>query len=349
MCTIAGYIGTSPAAPILIDMMSRLEGLDSGFYTGIATIHEGKLYCCKVAGDLEHLLKTTEAASLPGNIGFIHSRTPGNIKSDFAGVSHPFTAERDGQANTALILNGMGGIFAETIRREIPLAAQQVLEWGYTLKSHHPTVGNVTMPDGTKVHSNDVRCQMIDREIAKGADAAFALQQVMTQIPAEAVSLVLSLSEPEAINFARLSFPMHVTFGEKGAYMSTAPMAFPENAGGYTMLPPMSYGKVYKDRFEVQPFAAAPATVAPITPQVMAAAYDYLEQKLKTPMSFNETGLGEYLEPLYPKADCTQRATVRYQAVSELYRQGRLRMKTEYIEGQTDKLRAPKFKLWLEV
>ena len=204
------------------------------------------------------------------------------------------------------------------------------------------------MPDGTKVHSNDVRCQMIDREIANGADAAFALQQVMTQIPAEAVSLVLSLSEPEAINFARLSFPMHVTFGEKGAYMSTAPMAFPENAGGYTMLPPMSYGKVYKDRFEVQPFAAAPATVAPITPQVMAAAYKYIESKLQTPTVFTEIGWADVLAPLYPAADCTQRGTVAYQVVSELYRQGRLRMKTEYIEGQTDKLRAPVFKLWLE-
>ena len=348
MCTIAGYVGTSPAAPVLIDMMSRLEGLDSGFYTGIATIHEGKIHFRKVAGDLEHLLKTTDAASLPGNIGFIHSRTPGNVKSDFAGVSHPFTAERDGATQTALILNGCGGIFAQTIRQAIPTAAQQTLDWGYVLKSHHPTVGNVTLPDGTKVHSNDVRCQLVDRRIAEGVDAAFALQEVFSDIPAEAVCLLLSLSEPEAINFARLSFPMHVTFGANGAYLATAPMAFPENAGGYTMLPPMSYGKVYKNRFEVQPFAAPPATVAPITPQVMAAAYDYLEQKLKNPTSFNDTGLGEYLEPLYPKADCTQRATVRYQAVSELYRQGRLRMKTEYIEGQTDKLRAPVFKLWLE-
>ena len=348
MCTIAGYIGSSPAAPVLIDMMSRLEGLDSGFYTGIATIHEGKLYYCKVAGDLEHLLKTTDAASLPGNIGFIHSRTPGNIKSDFAGVSHPFTAERDGKTQTALILNGCGGIFAEAIRARIPVAAQQALDWGYTLKSHHPTVGNVTLADGSLVHSNDVRCQLVDRKIAQGMDPAFALQEVMTEIPSESVSLVLSLAEPEAISFARFNFPMHVTFGKNGAYMATAPMAFPENAGGYTLLPPMSYGKVYKDRFEVSGFVSPPATVAPITPQVMAAAYDYLEEKLKTPMPFNDTGLGEYLAPLYPAADCNQRATVRYQAVSELWRQGRLKMETRYIEGQTSELRAPVFWLWLE-
>ena len=78
MCTIAGYNGTKPAAPILIDMMRKLEGLDSGFYTGIATIHEGKIYHAKVAGDLDRLLETTDAANLPGTIGFIHSRTPAN-------------------------------------------------------------------------------------------------------------------------------------------------------------------------------------------------------------------------------------------------------------------------------
>ena len=96
MCTIAGYNGSKRAAPILIDMMRKMEGLDSGFYTGIATFYEGRIYCAKVTGDLEHLLSTTEAAFLPGNMGFIHSRTPANIKSDFVEVGHPFTAEING-------------------------------------------------------------------------------------------------------------------------------------------------------------------------------------------------------------------------------------------------------------
>lgn len=42
MCNIAGYIGEQQAAPILIEMIREQEGLDAGFYTGIATIHEVK-------------------------------------------------------------------------------------------------------------------------------------------------------------------------------------------------------------------------------------------------------------------------------------------------------------------
>jgi len=76
MCNIAGYVGSKPAAPILIDMMRREEGWNAGYYTGIATIHEGKVYYAKLMGDLDHLIAHTDAASLPGNIGILHGRTP---------------------------------------------------------------------------------------------------------------------------------------------------------------------------------------------------------------------------------------------------------------------------------
>ena len=44
MCNIAGYIGSKQAAPIIVEMLRKQEGWDSGYYTGIATIHDGKLY-----------------------------------------------------------------------------------------------------------------------------------------------------------------------------------------------------------------------------------------------------------------------------------------------------------------
>ena len=44
MCNIAGYVGNQPAAPILLEMLRKQEGLAGGYYTGIATIHEGKMY-----------------------------------------------------------------------------------------------------------------------------------------------------------------------------------------------------------------------------------------------------------------------------------------------------------------
>ena len=77
MCNIAGYIGERDAAPILIEMIRAQEGQNGGFYTGIATMHEGKIHYRKLVGSLDDLLKRTDAASLPGKLGIIHSRTPG--------------------------------------------------------------------------------------------------------------------------------------------------------------------------------------------------------------------------------------------------------------------------------
>lgn len=51
MCNIAGYVGTKQAAPILLDLIEKQEGLAAGYYTGIATYHEGKIYYQKLVGD----------------------------------------------------------------------------------------------------------------------------------------------------------------------------------------------------------------------------------------------------------------------------------------------------------
>ena len=345
MCTIAGYNGSKRAAPILIDMMRKMVGLDSGFYTGIATFHEGRIYCAKVTGDLEHLLSTTDAAALPGTMGFIHSRTPANVKSDFVEVGHPFTAELNGEIHTALIMNGCNGFFEGKV--DIASIVRSLEEKGYTIKSKHPTVGVTLMPDGTRVHGTDVRCQLTSSKIAEGASAPYAMQEALSEMPSESVGLLLSVTEPDAICFTRQVMSMHVAFCDHGAYMATAPLAIPGDAGNYTLLPTMSYGRIFSNRFEAAPIVHPGATVAPITPQVMAKAYEYIEQKLKEPMPFVRIGWADVLKDLYPEADCTQRGTVAYQVISELYRQGRLRMETRYQEGQTEHLRAPVFYLSL--
>ena len=110
MCNIAGYVGEKNAAPILIDMLSRQEGIDAGFYTGIATVHEGKIYYRKVLGDLADLLEQTDAASLPGKVGIIHSRTKSGGP---AAWSHPFVSNgiSESEPNIAYVANGNSGIF----------------------------------------------------------------------------------------------------------------------------------------------------------------------------------------------------------------------------------------------
>ena len=58
MCNIAGYAGNQQAAPILLEMLRRQELYDGDMSTGIATIHEGKLYSRKIVGNVDDFLRT---------------------------------------------------------------------------------------------------------------------------------------------------------------------------------------------------------------------------------------------------------------------------------------------------
>ena len=88
MCNIAGYAGTRQAAPILLDMIRAQEPYDGDMATGVATIHEGKLYYKKVVGNVETFLKTFDPEELPGTLGIAHTR-PGGA-ADSTGIPwHP--------------------------------------------------------------------------------------------------------------------------------------------------------------------------------------------------------------------------------------------------------------------
>ena len=99
MCNIAGYAGNRQAAPILLEMLKRQQYYDGALSAGIATIHEGKLYWRKVVGDVDTLIRETDAATLPGTIGIAHTR-PSNSGYELA---HPYVS-MDGRM--ALVSNG---------------------------------------------------------------------------------------------------------------------------------------------------------------------------------------------------------------------------------------------------
>lgn len=340
MCNIAGYVGNRPAAPVLIEMMRREEGWNGGCYTGIATLHEGRLYYAKLTGDLENLICNTDACCLPGNIGILHSRTPSGGGDEWA---HPFMGGRGELITTAYVANGAAGCFSDRLH-EISAQALRLEREGYTFRSREENaVGKYpTLSDGDSVHMSDVMAQLITEKIDVGMDASCAMDSAFCEMPSEIVGLMLSLAEQDCIMWSRINMPMFVGFAEHGAYLASTPQAFLDDAGESTMLPACSGGRVYPGHYTVSPYICPPAKVAPVTPGVLKNAYAALEDLLsKSACTFSE--MAKAVNPLFEKADCTQANALVYWILSAFEKEGRLIVERRTKEGVFPGLTAPVF------
>lgn len=341
MCNIAGYIGNRPAAPILIEMIRNQEGWNGGCYTGIATLHEGRIHYAKLTGDVDRLIENTNAASLPGNIGIIHSRTPSGGDDEWA---HPFVSEQNENVTMAYVANGGLGCFENRIR-EIEEKTRELEEAGYIFHSRSDEViGRYPkLRDGGSVHMSDVMAQLIADKINGGMDASEAMDGAFCEMPSEIVGLMISLSDPDSIAWSRINMPMFIGLAPHGAYLASTPQAFPEDAGEAALLPANAGGKVYRSGYTIAAYDNPPASVAPITPGSAAEAYDAVVSALqKEPCTFRM--LTPSVKALFEGADCSQANALVYWILNGLQKEGRLLVSRSVIPGVAEGITAPQFK-----
>lgn len=345
MCNIAGYVGTKKAAPILIDMIRRQEGLGGGYYTGIATICDGVIHYAKLTGDTKRLLEHTNARSLPGTIGIIHSRSKSGGGDEWA---HPFVGIQNGKAITAYVANGAPGFFDDR-KDEANRIGQMLFDEGYTMlsKEKMDVSGYTHFTDGEVAHTSDVMCQLITKHIVEGRAPAEAMNTAFCEMPSEIVGLLLSLATPDCITWSRIDMPMNVSFTSHGAYLATAAMEMPEDAGEATLLPACSGGNLFRDRLETIPYVQAPASVAPLTAGVRHSAYnaicEALSQKEATAWE-----LVDLIRPFFVKADCLPDAPLMYDVLHSLKKEGRLCITEYHVPGSFDGIDAPQFRMKLK-
>ena len=341
MCNIAGYIGERAAAPILIEMIRAQEGLNGGFYTGIATLHEGKIHYRKVVGDLDELLRRTDAASLPGCIGIIHSRTPGDLGDEWA---HPFVCERGGEVFTAQVYNGSVGYFDHFSEKRARVA-ERLLGEGFSMRSRvfESNGKRVTLSDNSRVHLSDIMCQLVSKNILEGDRADLAMEKGFCEIPAEIVGLMLTVSEPDAIVYSRINKPMYVGAAQHGNYLATAPQAFPSDAGVPFLLPALSRGFIKKDTVSFSMFREAPATVAPLSASAVAESYKIICEALREG-KHSVPELAKLVAPIFDEANCKQAACAVYAVLYELKGAGVLKTESSSRPGVFEGLTAPVFR-----
>ncbi|MDD9329086.1 MAG: glutamine--fructose-6-phosphate aminotransferase, partial [Bartonella sp.] len=124
MCGIIGILGNKSVAFHLIDGLKRLEyrGYDS---SGLATVHNGRLYRVRAEGKLVHLEEKLGKTPLEGNLGIGHTRwaTHGIAVERNA---HPHMTER-----LAVVHNGIIENFVEL--------QKELVEDGYTFETETDT------------------------------------------------------------------------------------------------------------------------------------------------------------------------------------------------------------------
>ncbi len=224
MCNIAGYIGKKQAAPILIDMIRRQEHYDGSAGTGIATVHNGILHTAKVVGDVETLIRETDALKFPGTIGIAHSRPGGNEVEHM----HPFTDFSD---SLALVANGT---FATTNTPEYLEITRRIMHGhfaeGRIARSAIPgEPGQFSLPNGTNYHGTESYAIRVGDFMQEGASICEAMAKAFTERPNGIVSIALSKNEPDTIAIAKMDRPMSVGLIGDETYIATTQFGFPED------------------------------------------------------------------------------------------------------------------------
>ena len=249
MCLIAGYSGTKNAAPILIDMLKKIEYYDGGRATGIATIHEGKLYVEKAGGDVEMLLRTTDALNLPGTTGFIHSRP----YFDYMSTTQPFF---DNSGELALIENGTReGTGNDEFFAEIRKCMDDFLDRGIKGDTSY----DISPKEWPLYYTKDgkgfyyvepfamfVGDMVKDVSSDKLRDAlALAVKKNHERFPTDNITLSIHSKLPDTITIGTVSRPMSVLEADGETYLASCAIAFPEDVNGkVTHLPMCSVSQV---------------------------------------------------------------------------------------------------------
>ncbi|MBQ2718618.1 MAG: hypothetical protein IJF73_00970 [Clostridia bacterium] len=356
---IAGYAGHRQAAPLLLEMLERVQYFDGGMATGIATVHEGKLYTVKVLGDVRTLRETTDALNFPGTTGIIHTRPWG----DFQSHAHPFTDEAE---ELAFCENGT---YFQVLAPEFAAESERVmgdyLRRGVTIKSAvdrpddpNYALGYLSLPNGQTYHNAEVYAQTIGEAVRHSPaatladDLAAATSQALSRFPAELVTLSVHARLPGTVTVGRVTRPMAVGYGKGETYLSTTPIAFPVEVqrGPITFLPAASVSQITPRGLTVTGLGIDGVRVEEPDYRVGAVVRAHLDALLTgrrdAPLSMEEFDSSAWHPAVWrePLIDCRivspmghmkPAVAVVYEALWSFYREGRLGFRNVETPGGT--------------
>jgi len=316
MCNIAGYSGNKQAAPILLEMLRKQEPYDGDVSTGIATIHEGKLYSKKIVGTVEDFLQKIDLNELPGTIGIAHTRPGGD--PDLPAVHPNFNPD----FTMAIVTNGTR---VTKYQNEWSKAALMLNENGY----NYPIPDN----DPEKVsNSPKLRIWLVDHYMKQGDSITAALAKSCDHVYTDNVSVMIHQDTPNSIYALRTTRPMNVILENGEAYMATTRFAFPETLKNEPVMLPLAYAcEITKEGIRISPDKMQAEPVSEMTPYTYAEAYKRFEALLKSqraPLYFDELefAVGGDMRDLWEgNHTLVQHARLVYDMLWQFEQEGRLK------------------------
>jgi len=196
MCGIIGYVGPKPAAPILLDGLSRLEyrGYDSAGIAVVGEDHHATIE--RSVGKLSSLVERIGDGMPEGNLGMGHTRWATHGKPSEQNA-HPHT---DCSGRIIVIHNGIIENYVELKRG--------LIARGHRFSSETDT---------------ETLAHLLEEELRQGQDFPTAFQRVLNQVVGASAVMATSLDHPGLLLTARLGNAggIVVGYGEGEMYVAS--------------------------------------------------------------------------------------------------------------------------------
>ena len=324
MCNIAGYAGDKQAAPILLEMIRKMQPYDGDTAVGIATIHEGKIHWRKFHGTAEDFMKETDVLSLPGTLGIAHTHPEAYPTREF---HHPSLTPNE---DMALVANGTmpqtkySAHWTEMVDF-LDQKGYNFIHRNSNKQDRHPKISST----GEGIAAAEVCCFVTDHYIQSGYSVAEALAKTGEDFMCDVVQVMINLTHPDSLFALRTTRPMYALMNEGETVIATTPYAFEkEEEDRFFSLPLYQVCQIFRDGVKITSHRIISEPVAEMTPFTYKEAYVRVEALLKQgkPLFFDdlESTLNKMRDLWEGDHTYVQHARLLYELLWQFDKEGRL-------------------------
>lgn len=333
---IAGYIGKEPAAQVLAEMQRRQESIFGGFFSGIATCENGRLYRERVLGNIDVLNDTVAEGALPGTIGIAHSRT--NSGGGVTWAQPRFNL----RTSIATVGNGFLGILSNPERTS--KVAEKLLKTGleFQTATSTPIVNAVALSNGSYIHAAEVLLEALSLEFSKTGSFEQAIRAI--DIRSESVEIYLTTESTQTLYVVNHNQRLIAAKTELGMQVATSRLAFSNPIIWELEIPPNTFAVVNEDQVLVKPLWFGEGRYDFSLPDNLSEVF--LSYIAANPGSFWEEVVDNALYPQFTKGSASLAAIIGHRLFEKCLANSEISCRLNQVTGLEGQI-APKFRLYI--